>query len=103
MAETTEGAFLGAEQVSSAKGSGEEPTVPEDLGRKAAVSLLQEIYRVNLFEFVRSLDISKDNGEKKSVCVFSQKKKYGFDNNNHLSYVFDVGVQGHAFYIEDIF
>ncbi|KAK3787273.1 hypothetical protein RRG08_055995 [Elysia crispata] len=45
VAETTEGSFLGAEQVSSAKGSGEEPTVPEDLGKKAAISLLQEIYR----------------------------------------------------------
>ncbi|GFO01211.1 RNA 3'-terminal phosphate cyclase-like protein [Plakobranchus ocellatus] len=45
VAETTEGAFLAAEQVSNAKGSGEEPSVPEDLGRKAATCLLQEIYR----------------------------------------------------------
>ena len=38
--------------MSSAKGSGEEPTVPEDLGKKAAISLLQEIYRVLTFKLI---------------------------------------------------
>ncbi|XP_059139892.1 RNA 3'-terminal phosphate cyclase-like protein, partial [Physella acuta] len=45
VAETTEGAFLAAEDVCSARASGEDPTVPEDLGRRAAVALLQEIHR----------------------------------------------------------
>lgn len=45
VAETTEGAFLAAEEVSSSRGSGESPTVPEDLGKKAAIALLQEIHR----------------------------------------------------------
>ncbi|BFZ16391.1 hypothetical protein BsWGS_19430 [Bradybaena similaris] len=45
VAESTEGVFLAAEEVSSARGSGESPTVPEDLGKKAAVALLQEIHR----------------------------------------------------------
>ncbi|KAH9515416.1 rRNA-processing endoribonuclease [Bulinus truncatus] len=45
VAETTEGAFLAAEDVCSARGSGEAPTVPEDLGKKTAISLLKEIHR----------------------------------------------------------
>uniref|UniRef100_A0A0B6ZB57 RNA 3'-terminal phosphate cyclase domain-containing protein n=1 Tax=Arion vulgaris TaxID=1028688 RepID=A0A0B6ZB57_9EUPU len=45
VAETTEGAFLAAEEVSSAKGSGEPPSVPEDVGKKSAMALLQEIHR----------------------------------------------------------
>ncbi|CAL1530335.1 unnamed protein product [Lymnaea stagnalis] len=45
VAETTEGAFLAAEEVSSSRGSGESPTVPEDLGKRAAMALLQEIHR----------------------------------------------------------
>ncbi|ESO92599.1 hypothetical protein LOTGIDRAFT_216688 [Lottia gigantea] len=45
VAETTNGAFLGAEQSSSAKGSGDPPTIPEDLGKETAKNLLEEIYR----------------------------------------------------------
>ncbi|XP_005110004.2 RNA 3'-terminal phosphate cyclase-like protein [Aplysia californica] len=45
VAETTEGAFLAAEEVSNARKSGEGPSIPEDIGKKAAVSLLQEIHR----------------------------------------------------------
>lgn len=44
VAETTEGAFLCAELASNQPG--EEPTVPEDLGRETAALLLEEVYRV---------------------------------------------------------
>ena len=46
VAETTEGAFLSAELASNKPG--EEPTVPEDLGRQTAALLLEEVYRVRL-------------------------------------------------------
>nr|CAG4646252.1 EOG090X05X4 [Macrothrix elegans] len=42
-AETTNGAFLSAEAVSNPQG--ESPSLPEDLGEKAALLLLEEIYR----------------------------------------------------------
>ncbi|KAK6179261.1 hypothetical protein SNE40_011664 [Patella caerulea] len=45
VAETTNGAFLGAERSSSARGSGDQPSVPEDLGKETAKNLLEEIYR----------------------------------------------------------
>ncbi|XP_070564203.1 RNA 3'-terminal phosphate cyclase-like protein [Ptychodera flava] len=43
VAETTEGAFLSAEMSSNQQG--EDPTVPEDLGRDTAKLMLEEIYR----------------------------------------------------------
>ncbi|XP_072023641.1 RNA 3'-terminal phosphate cyclase-like protein [Amphiura filiformis] len=43
VAETTEGTFLSAELASNKPG--EEPTVPEDLGKQVASLLLEEIYR----------------------------------------------------------
>ena len=46
VAETINGAFLAAESASNPKGSDREPTVPEDLGKEAALLLLEEIYRV---------------------------------------------------------
>ncbi|XP_074642675.1 RNA 3'-terminal phosphate cyclase-like protein [Tubulanus polymorphus] len=45
VAETTNGAFLSAESISNAKGSEDGPTIPEELGKNTAVSLLGEIYR----------------------------------------------------------
>lgn len=44
VAETTDGTFLSAETMSNPVG--EEITVPEDLGKKAAKLLMEEIYRV---------------------------------------------------------
>ncbi|KAJ8339009.1 hypothetical protein SKAU_G00357950 [Synaphobranchus kaupii] len=44
VAETTNGSFLSAELVSSPQGQGD-PALPEDLGRKCATLLLEEIYR----------------------------------------------------------
>ncbi|KAF4518839.1 hypothetical protein B566_EDAN006690, partial [Ephemera danica] len=45
VAETTTGTFYTADAVSNAKGSGEEPSVPEAVGEEAAYRLLDEIYR----------------------------------------------------------
>ncbi|KAL5015987.1 hypothetical protein ScPMuIL_005576 [Solemya velum] len=45
VAETTNGVFLCAESASKPKGSSQNPTVPEDLGKTAAKLLLEEIYR----------------------------------------------------------
>ncbi|XP_023212195.1 RNA 3'-terminal phosphate cyclase-like protein [Centruroides sculpturatus] len=45
VAETTEGAFLCAEAISNPSGSDKGPSVPEDIGKKAACLLLEEIYR----------------------------------------------------------
>ncbi|KAJ8260559.1 hypothetical protein COCON_G00162820 [Conger conger] len=44
VAETTQGAFLGAELVSSPQGQGD-VVLPEDLGRNCAKLLLEEVYR----------------------------------------------------------
>lgn len=44
VAETTNGVFYSAEQVSKAPGQSEELSVPEDVGTDAAERLLQEIY-----------------------------------------------------------
>ena len=46
VAETTEGGFFAAEAVSNPKGSDKGPTVPEDLGKQAAIYLLEEVYKV---------------------------------------------------------
>ena len=53
VAETTNGTFLTAEACSNPKGSEEPPSVPEDLGKKIAHLLLEEIYRVSwsMFSF----------------------------------------------------
>ncbi|XP_055844928.1 probable RNA 3'-terminal phosphate cyclase-like protein [Episyrphus balteatus] len=45
VAETTEGVIFSAECVSNVKEQGNEPSVPEDLGKEAAHKLLDEIYR----------------------------------------------------------
>ncbi|XP_076441484.1 RNA 3'-terminal phosphate cyclase-like protein [Babylonia areolata] len=45
VAETTNGAFLTAESCSVPKGSSDPPSVPDDIGKAAAVQLLEEIYR----------------------------------------------------------
>lgn len=45
VAETVNGFFLGAEMSSTPQGQGD-PTLPEDLGRNCAASLLEEVYRV---------------------------------------------------------
>lgn len=45
VAETTTGTFYTADAVSNAKGSGDEPSVPETVGEEAAYRLLDEIYR----------------------------------------------------------
>lgn len=45
VAETTEGVCYGAELISNMVQNGEDPTVPEDLGKAAAHKLLEEIYR----------------------------------------------------------
>ncbi|XP_067634927.1 probable RNA 3'-terminal phosphate cyclase-like protein [Eurosta solidaginis] len=45
IAETTDGVFYGAESISNNKEEGKDPSVPEDLGREAAMKLLDEIYR----------------------------------------------------------
>jgi len=45
VAETTEGAFLAAEAMSHSRGSGETPSVPEDVGKAASVNLLKEIHK----------------------------------------------------------
>ncbi|KAL4235710.1 rRNA-processing endoribonuclease [Mactra antiquata] len=45
VAETIEGSFYAAELVSNPKGSDKGPTVPEDLGKEAAMCLLKEIYK----------------------------------------------------------
>ena len=45
VAETLNGTFLSAEQVSTPQGQGD-PVLPEDLGRNCAKLLLEEIYRV---------------------------------------------------------
>lgn len=44
-AETTEGVYYAAELNSHAKGDGQSPSVPEDLGRQVAMQLLDEIHR----------------------------------------------------------
>lgn len=44
IAETTNGTFLAAETSSNPSGSDQPPTVPEDLGKKTAQLLLEEIY-----------------------------------------------------------
>ncbi|XP_057672458.1 probable RNA 3'-terminal phosphate cyclase-like protein isoform X1 [Diorhabda carinulata] len=44
LAETNEGTFYSAEQVSNVVANGEEPSIPEDLGIAAAQRLLYEIY-----------------------------------------------------------
>ena len=46
VAETTGGSFLAAELMSNPKG--QDPTVPEDLGKNTAKLLMEEIYRVCL-------------------------------------------------------
>lgn len=45
MAETTTGIFLSGEAFSPLTETGSLPCVPEDLGREAALHLLDEIYR----------------------------------------------------------
>lgn len=45
VAETTEGVCYSAELCSNLAQNGEDPSVPEDLGRAAAQKLLEEIYR----------------------------------------------------------
>lgn len=45
MVESTTGVMLCVDACSNAKGDGETAVVPEDLGRSAAMSLLQEVYR----------------------------------------------------------
>lgn len=45
VAETTEGVSYSAELCSNQAQNGEDPSVPEDLGRAAAQKLLEEIYR----------------------------------------------------------
>ncbi|KAG5896060.1 hypothetical protein JTB14_011055 [Gonioctena quinquepunctata] len=44
VAETTNGVYFSAEQVSSVVSNGEDPSIPEDLGTAAAQRLLYEIY-----------------------------------------------------------
>ena len=46
IAETINGTFLGAEVAANPRGSKEGPSVPEDLGKLAANSLLEEVFRV---------------------------------------------------------
>ena len=45
MVESTTGVMLCIDACSNAKGEGETAVVPEDLGKSAAMSLLQEVYR----------------------------------------------------------
>ena len=45
MVESTTGVMLCVDACSNAKGDGETAVVPEDLGKSAAMSLLQEVYR----------------------------------------------------------
>lgn len=45
VAETTTGIFLSGEAFSPLTQTGSLPCVPEDLGREAALQLLDEIYR----------------------------------------------------------
>ncbi|XP_066916012.1 RNA 3'-terminal phosphate cyclase-like protein [Clytia hemisphaerica] len=45
MAESTTGVMLCVDACSNAKGDGETAVVPEDLGKTAAMQLLQEVYR----------------------------------------------------------
>ncbi|XP_014785786.1 RNA 3'-terminal phosphate cyclase-like protein [Octopus bimaculoides] len=70
VAETTKGTFLAAEAISSPKGSDKGPSVAEDVGKKAAYLLLEEIYRggcvdslnqsmAALFMVLGSQDVSK--------------------------------------------
>ena len=47
VAETTNGAFLCAECTSNPKGSPDGATIPEDLGKQAAYTLLEEVHRVS--------------------------------------------------------
>lgn len=69
-AETTEGVCFTAELCSNQPQNGEEPSVPEDLGRAAAQMLLEEVYRggcvdssyqwiVALFMALGQKDVSK--------------------------------------------
>ncbi|XP_054730729.1 probable RNA 3'-terminal phosphate cyclase-like protein [Anastrepha obliqua] len=45
IADTTDDVCYGAESISNSKEEGKDPSVPEDLGREAAMKLLDEIYR----------------------------------------------------------
>lgn len=58
VAETTNGAFLGAELASNPQGEGV-AILPEDLGTNCAKLLLEEIYRVSDW-FVVSLEHSAE-------------------------------------------
>ena len=49
-AETTGGSFLCAEACSHPQGSAEQNVSADDIGSKAAVNLLAEIYRVSIFD-----------------------------------------------------
>ncbi|VDM81861.1 unnamed protein product [Strongylus vulgaris] len=51
-AETTEGVVYHGEAISKPKGESGDPIVPEDVGSNAAMALLEEIYRVDLFLFL---------------------------------------------------
>ncbi|GAB1605437.1 RNA 3'-terminal phosphate cyclase-like protein [Argonauta hians] len=70
VAETTKGTFLVGEALSNPKGSDKGPSVAEDVGKQAAYSLLEEIYRggcvdslnqsmASLFMVLGSQDVSK--------------------------------------------
>ena len=51
VAETEKGSFFTAESCSHPRGSSEEPSIPEDLGKVAACELLDEINRVWILYF----------------------------------------------------
>ncbi|XP_037028162.1 probable RNA 3'-terminal phosphate cyclase-like protein [Bradysia coprophila] len=70
VAETTDGVFYSTDVVSNAVSSGQDPSIPEDLGVAAAHKLLEEIYRggcvdssfqwlVALFMALAQKDVSK--------------------------------------------
>ncbi|XP_069700303.1 RNA 3'-terminal phosphate cyclase-like protein [Periplaneta americana] len=98
VAETTTGVFYTAEAMSKPAGSGETPSVPEDVGKEAAFLLLEEIFRggcvdstfqsyAALFMTMAPKDISK--------CLMGPLSPYTIQFLRHLKDFF-----GHSFKLE---
>ncbi|KAJ7986878.1 hypothetical protein DPEC_G00332970 [Dallia pectoralis] len=92
VAETLNGTFLCAEQVSTPQGQGE-PVLPEDLGRNCAKLLLDEIYRGGSIDSAnQSLALLYMTLRQQDVCkaLFGQLSPYTIEMLRHLRDFFQM-------------
>ena len=98
VAESTTGLFWSAEAVSNPSGSGDPPSVPEEIGKQAAFLLLEEIYRGgcvdSTFQSLAALYMAMSPKDV-SKCLLGPLSPYTIQFLRHLRDFF-----GHTFKLE---